>query len=184
MNLLPIDELNRLRADLESQKLTEEEAIDAVLDLLILAYMNGNKDVNESLSTSIDPSMSVFMNEAYKEIEGKDFVDRVSEYFAEGDIESIMRVADTDSHRLYNVGAFDTANTAEKKEGIKAYKVWRTMEDDKVRDEHRYLEGQRVPLDAKFYAEDGSSTYYPGGFGVPQLDINCRCVCTYERESI
>lgn len=177
MNLLPIDELNRLKADLQDNKLTKEETIDAVLDLLIIAFVYGNQDANESLNTEIDADMDAFMREAYRQYEGKDFVDRVSEYYDDGSVADIMRVAETDSHRLYNSGAFTTAESS----GVNALKVWRTMEDERVRDEHRYLEGQKVPMDAKFYAEDGSSAYYPGGFGVPQQDCNCRCFCTYER---
>jgi hypothetical protein len=52
------------------------------------------------------------------------------------------------------------------------------MKDDRVRDPHVYMEGMTVGLDDEFYTYTGDTTKYPGGFGVPELDINCRCYIT------
>ena len=55
------------------------------------------------------------------------------------------------------------------------------MLDDKVRDTHQYLEGIEVGLDDLFYSESGASAEYPGGFGDPEEDCNCRCYVTLVR---
>ena len=52
------------------------------------------------------------------------------------------------------------------------------MLDDRVRDPHAYMEGLTVGLDDMFYTYTGDGAMYPGGFGVPELDINCRCFIT------
>lgn len=51
---------------------------------------------------------------------------------------------------------------------------WLATQDDRVRDAHMALDGRTVGIDEPFNVE-GSSGMYPGGFGVPSLDINCRC---------
>ena len=57
-------------------------------------------------------------------------------------------------------------------------KKWNTMNDDLVRDPHAYMQGMVVGLHDAFYIYTGDSAMYPGGFGVPELDINCRCWIT------
>lgn len=108
-------------------------------------------------------------------IAGQTFRDRILD---EDTAEEILRVIDTEAHRDYNAGAYNAAK-ASGKTGLR--KRWNTMKDDKVRDAHSYMEGMIVGLDDYFYADTGDRTLYPGGFGVPDLDINCRCWVTIER---
>ena len=54
-------------------------------------------------------------------------------------------------------------------------KTWETMKDDRVRDEHQYLDGVSVGINDRFYTDDGDSAMYPGDFENPALNINCRC---------
>jgi Phage Mu protein F like protein len=55
-------------------------------------------------------------------------------------------------------------------------KVWRTRLDNKVRDEHRALEGQRRPLAESWQTPDGFVLRFPGDRRAPpHLWINCRC---------
>lgn len=55
-------------------------------------------------------------------------------------------------------------------------KEWVTMRDDKVRDTHRLVDGQTVPVHEQFRI-DGVKVDYPGQpKGDPALWINCRCV--------
>lgn len=92
--------------------------------------------------------------------------------------EEAIRLIDTESHRDYNTAVYDAA----KKSGIpNLKKKWNTMNDGKVRDEHFYMEGMKVGIDDFFYTYTGDATLYPGGFGVPELDVNCRCWVTIER---
>ena len=152
----------------------EEDIIDELLDLFLLAYSNGCEDANDMLGTEIAPTYAEMHDSIYRKVAGKDFVQRVSEYLPECAIEDIMRVADTDMHRIYNEGSFTTATL-----GGAKYKTWRTMLDDRVRDTHQYLEGTTVPINAEFYTYDGDHAMYPGMFELPENSINCRCVLTY-----
>lgn len=44
-----------------------------------------------------------------------------------------------------------------------------------ARDAHAEMDGQEVGIDEAFVAPSGERTMYPGGFGVAELDANCRC---------
>ena len=108
-------------------------------------------------------------------IDGKTFRDRVIEQLDGGSTDGILRIIDTEAHRDYNTAVYE-AGTKSSRRGIR--KRWNTMLDDRVRDAHSYLEGVVVGLDDYFYTYTGDSTLFPGGFGVPELDINCRCFVT------
>lgn len=169
INFLPTDELNAFTDDLEG--MDEAEAIDRVLDLLTLAYTRGNAAANEMLATEEKPSLEKMFAVIFLNIAGKTFVDRVREHFANGDLEAIKRVAETDMHRVYAEAETDTA----KQSGKQVVKVWRTMGDARVRDTHNYLEGMQAKLGEAFYTFDGDSAEQPGGFSMAQNNCNCRC---------
>ena len=71
----------------------------------------------------------------------------------------------------YSEALLETAD----KSGKKFLKKWQTMEDDRVRDTHDYLQGVVVDRDERFYTFDGDSARYPGDFGLPENNVNCRC---------
>jgi hypothetical protein len=188
--ILPFDELNVVRSGLEElsieagstkenvKPLNKDDCIDLVLDALIVAYVYGVETANQSLGTAI-PTLEGEMRSAIeKKIAGKDFRERVSEYAAAGDIASIMRVADTDMTRIFNEAGMNTAR-AVSSGGRPVTKTWRTMEDDRVRDTHEYLQGMTVPLEARFYTYDGDSAMYPGDFGNADNNCNCRCLLEF-----
>lgn len=52
---------------------------------------------------------------------------------------------------------------------------WLATRDTRTRDEHLAMDGQVQPMGRKFEAPGGSTADYPGGFGIAELDINCRC---------
>lgn len=89
-------------------------------------------------------------------------------------VERIMRVVETDSHRVYNEAMWNVAKEAESR-GYVIYKRWETMLDDRVRDTHAYLQGEAVPLSEYFYTYDGDYALRPGDFQFPENTINCRC---------
>lgn len=195
-HLLPFDELNVLRTKLEGyavdengtrRKMDEEDIIDELLDLYLLTYGNGVEDAMESLSipqsdsllgtmTRPDPVREVI----YRQIDGKTFEDRIREYAPIGDIESIMRVAETDSHRIYNTALFTTAESS----GYEWTKTWVTMKDPRVRETHDPLEGVTLGAHEEFYTFDGDSAMYPGDFTDPNNNINCRCVLRLNLERV
>jgi hypothetical protein len=126
----------------------------------------------------------------FKDIAGKDWEQRVSEYYDSdsGTADDVIRVVDTDMNRVYNdsvldVGEKANAGTVEwSDEDLPApdtkdrvMKTWVTMADDRVRDTHDYLEGMSVPINERFFTFDNDYARYPGDFQLPQNNINCRC---------
>lgn len=185
MKLLPFDELNNLRTRVEVQmtiaqatgdrKKFKEWCEDEILDLLLLAYTFGCEDANEMLGTEIAPTFTEMEDSVYKKIAGKDFAERIAEYAESGTVDEIMRVAETETHRVYNEACNTTAIM-----GGATKKTWNCMFHNS-RDTHIYLHGTTVPIDAKFYTFMGNSAYYPGQFGVAEEDCNCNCILTYNK---
>ena len=207
--LPPWDELSNLRTELddtfqagpEERKRRKPYIIDEILDMLIVAYLFGNEAGNTMLygteavdllpdgQISPEPNRIIDvdpddMNRAvFKVIAGKNWEQRVSEYLDDetGTVDDIIRVVDTDMHRIYNDSILNVGERAEDEEpedgapkpGV--MKTWVTMADQKVRDPHAYLEGVSVPVDGRFYSYNGQSARYPGDFGTPEMDCNCRC---------
>jgi len=91
-------------------------------------------------------------------------------------VEEIMRVAETEAHRVFNDGEMDFAVG----HGAKT-KTWVTVGDDRVREEHQPLDMVTVPIDEYFVTWDGARAMRPGAFGIPELDINCRCQLSFGR---
>jgi hypothetical protein len=180
-NEILIDELNTLRTELERKRREAEEngqdgfggydPVDPVLDILIDAYVFGTFDANDSLETTIEPDEEDMYATIFRDTADKDFKQRVEEYARTGSVADIMRVAETEVTRDYNEGAVQTAI----KSGKDAMKRWETMKDDRVRDTHDYLQGVRVPVEARFYTYDGDNAELPGGFELAENNCNCRC---------
>ena len=160
----------------------EEDIIDELLDLYLLAWWEGSQDAARELMIDVEPSIEDARKAINKPTEGKTFRDRVREYL-NGEMgqttgtpaEAIARVAETDSVRLYNEAGLSTAQ----KNGA-TKKTWNTMRDNRVRDGHRILEGQTVPLDAYFYTEDDMAQA-PGQFSKAELNCGCRCRLSFSK---
>lgn len=183
MTFFPWDEIETLEqevAEAKKQAISEgsnarvEELIDSVEDLFEMDYFYGVQDVSDQLGMSLEPNFSDMEKSLNKAFDGKTYKDRIREYFQSGTDYDIARVISTDAHRIYNDAMYDSA----KKAGA-TRKTWRTMEDPRVRDAHIYLDGVTVGIDDDFYVADGNHAPYPGQFGVPDLDINCRCFVNY-----
>ncbi len=186
MTILPIDEINALGEKLKSHfdddgkgriksKQDCEDIIDEMLDLFLLSYANGAMATNGELGTEKMPSVDDMDSAVFAMVAGETWRDRVMGYYESGGtLYDIQRIAETDATRIYNQGAVDAvrANGAESS----VQKRWRTMGDERVRDTHAYLEGMTVPFDSRFYTYDNDSAEYPGGFALPENNINCRCV--------
>lgn len=178
VDLMPFDELNRLEAALPeymNRETKTKEDLDSLLDMLedlfLLAYADGVQSANLSLGTDISADLSDVKNTVDKEVAGETWRERVEDYYSNGgSVADIVRIAETETHRDYNEAALNTA----KKAGA-TQKTWVTMLDDRVREAHEPLQSVTVPIDGTFVTWDGYETQAPGMFGVPELDINCRC---------
>lgn len=188
-NLMPFDELNTFKGmvtEYKTEPLTlfekekkREEILDYIEYLLFESYVYGNVQAMYDLGI-IDKDPAEIVNQRRAEevitkpVADKTYRERITEYLDDDNstVEDFMRVAETDSTRIYNTGVVDGGKAS----GVKGVmKQWVTMEDPRVREEHEYLQGMMVGLDEKFYAYDGDSAMAPGGFSNPALNCNCRC---------
>lgn len=185
MTFFPWDEINALenkaaeakkRAETEGFDRVVADYIDEVTDLFEMDYMYGVQDTSQQLGISIDPDFNEVTAALDKKFDGKGYKDRIREYFQNGNSYDIARVVATDAHRIYNTAMYDAA-----KRGGATNKTWRTMLDPLVRDPHDFLEGITLPIDAEFITYTGEKALAPGQFGVPELDINCRCWLEYRK---
>lgn len=177
-SILPFDELNRFEATLRERfadgklvKEDEEDIIDEMLDLFLLAYAKGNSVTSANLSSDWMPTVDEVMEVVDAKVAGKTWRERVEEYFSSGgSVDDLVRIAETETHRDANTAAYETA----KKAGAKS-KTWVTMLDDRVRETHDYLEGMTVGIDEDFYTYDGDHASAPGLFELAENNVNCRC---------
>ena len=81
----------------------------------------------------------------------------------------------TEGHRVQQASSADARNAA-KAQGCSVVKQWDSTLDGKTRDTHRELDGQIRETDKPFESSSGRKARYPGDFGDPAEDCNCRCV--------
>ena len=200
--LPPFEQLETLRSELESdfaggieqRRRNKQKRIDEILEMLIMAYMFGNEAGNYMLSATTETIQTVAdqtveespevertvgievdaMNDAiYRRIADKTWEQRVSEYMDadNGTVDEIVRVVDTDLNRVYNDSILDVGERADGP----VMKTWQTMEDERVRSTHDYINGMTIPVDKRFWTWDGDSARYPGDFTLAENNVNCRC---------
>lgn len=175
---MPFDELDMFKEDLTQNprvEREEEDIIDEILDLAILSYLNGVNDANDMLGTNETADVDKMREAIYREYDGRDFAADVKRHFAMNSASGIALVAETTSHRAYVSGELDAAKAG----GVAQMKTWETMEDDRTRETHAYLQSETVPIDADFYTYTGAFAQAPGLFGIPEEDCNCRCWLTF-----
>lgn len=80
----------------------------------------------------------------------------------------------TEGHRIQQASAEDARQDA-KKRGCDMVKQWDSALDGDTRPTHRRLDGQ-IRETEEFFETDGKKAKYPGDFGRPEEDCNCRCV--------
>lgn len=184
-SILPFDELNAFNDQIRAQfaqgvRLSKqdnyEDILDELLDLFLLSYARANEVTNAKLSSDWIPSIQDVMETVNEKVAGKTWEERIKEWFDNGGTgDDIIRIAETESHRIANRSALDTA----KKAGA-TKKTWLTMMDDKVRETHDYLLGVTVGIDDEFITFDGDRAQAPSMFSLPENNINCRCELEFE----
>lgn len=204
MKTLPaFDELDTIRATIaamvEADSYTEEERPrirrrrleDTIFELITMGYVYGIEVAGLDLETDLPVSADRMRQVADAPTKGETFRDRMENHFREYEntgnaetlIDQLSVIAETETHRAINTGGQDGADefvTAHPNSNV--YKTWLTAGDERVRDSHDYLEGARVPYDARFYTYDGDSARFPGDFVLPQNNVNCRCILRYSQE--
>ena len=184
MDVMPFDELNKFEAALpdyfEDGKIKSKEDYDSLLDMLedlfLLAFANGVESSNLSLSSNYEPTLDEVLRTIDREIDGKTWRDRMREHYENGGtMADVVRIAETETHRDSNAGAYEAAKAAGATE-----KVWHCMMLPTSRDTHIYLNGVSAPIDGEFYSFKGGSTKYPGEWGIAEEDCGCLCWLTYQ----
>ena len=94
---------------------------------------------------------------------------------AKAPLSNANRIARTEAHRIQQASTMDAQQSAKKK-GANVVKQWDATLDGATRETHRKLDGQIREVDEPFEV-DGMSAMYPGDFGDPAEDCNCRCAC-------
>lgn len=84
------------------------------------------------------------------------------------------RIVRTEGHRIQQAATYD-AQQASKAKGADVFKQWDATLDGLTRENHRLLDGQLQEVDDPFEI-GGKKAMYPGDFGDPAEDCNCRCV--------
>ena len=191
MTILDFDELNsfsefkeKLTAMPVSEVMAKKNEIrDEVGWLLEFAYMLGFQRASEELGQIAEDFLPLLpkdyddrMRESVnREIAGKNFSDRVIEHAEMGDKSGILRVVETDGNRVYNSGGLLGAR------GKAKFKTWETQLDERVREQHSYLQSVTVPIDEDFYTFDGDHAPQPGGFENVANNANCRCWLSFQK---
>lgn len=165
---------------------------DTIFELITMGYVYGVTVAGLDLQTDLPVDAERMRETANKPTAGEDFRKRISNHLEEYNrstqdeqaVETLINrlavVAETETHRAINTGGMDGAQEyADTHRGQTVFKEWRTMLDDKVRDTHDFLEGAKIPLNARFFSFDGDSALYPGDFVLPENNINCRCILRY-----
>ena len=196
MNLMPYDELNTFRemaTRYVNEPLTQSEKErlrddmwEYIEFLLIEAYVYGNVQAMDDLGL-LDRDPKDFISEDEMErvinepVADKTYKDRIREYLDDesSTVEDFVRVAETDATRVYNAGVVDGGKVS----GVQGVmKQWVTMEDERVRSTHEYLQSMTVPLEDDFYTWDGDHARAPGLFTLPENNIGCRCTLQLIKE--
>lgn len=96
---------------------------------------------------------------------------RVTAVFDEAKGRRSLVIARTETMSAFNFATFE----AYQQSGVVQEKEWVATPDERVRDWHIAMDGQRKKLQEMFVSGLGNTTLHPGGFGIANEDIQCRC---------
>ena len=177
-----LDELNVLTE--ASYKLADDknltsrayQVVDDVLSFLIHAYTLGMEHASMMLAYELSVDVDKMREAIYKMIEGKTFVDRVIDHILADDLSGLRVLVESEFHRVYNAAVLHGGQEFVDNGNFGVTKNWYTVKDDRVRETHKYLEGESIPLEEEFFTFDGDHAPYPGGFTRAENNVNCRCI--------
>lgn len=94
--------------------------------------------------------------------------------YGQANLNRTMRIVRTESGRIHSEATSDSIK-AVKERGADVVKQWDSTLDGNTRPLHRQLDGKYCEVDEPFEVS-GLKVMYPGGFGMPSEDCNCRCM--------
>ena len=177
-----LDELNILTdtsyklAGGEDKAARVHQIADDMLSFLINAYTLGVEHASVMLAYDLSVDADSMRGAIYTVIEGKTFEDRVADHVMADDLAGLKTLVESEFHRVYNAAVYDGGQDFIGNGNLGVTKDWITIKDAKVRETHKYLEGQSVALEEEFFTFDGDHAPYPGKFGKAENNVNCRCI--------
>lgn len=93
------------------------------------------------------------------------------------DVPNAIGIVRTESYRVFSQAKKDRLDRVE---GIDKIKEWGTAGDEVVRNNHKPMNGVRVPYNQDFVLPNGNTGFAPHMIGDPADDINCRCFWTVD----
>lgn len=148
-----------------------EEAVKAVLTD---SKINGS--LYESLGVDVNKLKKTISSEISRGIAGGMSYSEIAKNISRTTKAPMARartIVQTESHRIQQTARHNARVTAKNK-GADIVKQWNSTLDGGTRDTHRKLDGQIRELDEPFEV-GGMKAMYPGDFGDPAEDCNCRC---------
>lgn len=161
---------NAVNADLGFTMLDRElvrKAIENPLDKV--GFLQRNRENQARLTRQLRENItqSLILGENYqtaaKRIKGRMDVGATN----------VLRISRTEMHRTKQQSKLDGMEDGAER-GIILKKQWLATIDSRTRDRHGRLDSVQVDLDEQFEI-DGYKAEAPGLFGVPEMDIQCRC---------
>ena len=169
--LYKFDEINALGTMISVGGLGKDYARQLFRDSLEDAYLDGFAASEYMLQREEEIDEELLLLAVDKEYNGESIYTKFDNYYEQGDAEAMQRLMESEFHRAYSQGQMDMATAT----GGDLYKTWVTMRDDRVRETHDYLEGMKIPINEPFLTYDMDEAMYPGGFSLPENNVNCRC---------
>lgn len=176
--LYKFDELNAIEIMLTAGGLDKEYARKVFRDTLEDAYLEGYAASEYMIQQEEEIDEELLLLALDKEYDGISIYDKFDTYYDEGDVDSLKVLMDSEFHRCYGQGGMDMALHS----GKQVLKTWETMQDDRVRETHDFLDGVTIPLGEKFVTLDMDEAMFPGDFKLPENVVNCRCWLSYSTE--
>ena len=172
---LKFDEINALITMLSYGGFDKDYARQLFRDCLEDAYIEGFASAEYMLQQEEDIEDDLLFFALEKEYDGESIYTKFDDYYEQNDAEKLKVLVESEFHRVYSQGGLDMAEAT----GRDVYKTWQTMQDDRVRETHDYLEGMTIPVREKFKTLDMDEADAPGGFTLPENNVNCRCWLSY-----
>lgn len=148
-----------------------EEAVKAVLTD---SKINGS--LYEALGVDVNKLKKSISSEISRGIAGGASYNEITRNISsttKAPLSRVRTIVQTESHRIQQAARHNARVTAKSK-GADIVKQWNSTLDGGTRDTHRKLDGQIRELDEPFEV-GGMKAMYPGDFGDPAEDCNCRC---------
>ena len=154
---------NEVADDLGAEKKWVFDPFSAAARIWIVK--NGAASVKSILETNLDDVKRILLAGFDENLGTPQIARNLRKFYVDKSPFKAMRVARTEVTKASSFGQVEAARQS----GIVKKKTWMTSRDERVRDEHKDMDGETVKLDGKF----SNSLEYPN-------EPMCRCVLTFQ----